>query len=151
MWASLRRIRSHVPRPELRSGWADRKKISPISSRGGTKRIAERMAPMMLPGWASSVLSITTKSPYAIRALTELARTGGAGPVPIGELARRREIPVQFLEQLFVAPRPGRKLGAGGRQIAGRPVGRRRGAQFRGGGRPRPRRAREGDDQRRRR
>ena len=25
----------------------------------------------------------------------------GEGPVPIGELARRREIPVQFLEQLF--------------------------------------------------
>ena len=47
------------------------------------------------------MLSITTKSPYAIRALTELARTGGAGPVPIGELARRRDIPVQFLEQLF--------------------------------------------------
>jgi DNA-binding IscR family transcriptional regulator len=59
------------------------------------------MSPVMLPGWASSVLSITTKSPYAIRALTELARTGGAGPVPIGELARRRDIPVQFLEQLF--------------------------------------------------
>src|SRR5215203_302562 len=51
------------------------------------------------------MLSITTKSPYAIRALTELARTGGAGPVPIGELARRREIPVQFLEQLFAVLR----------------------------------------------
>jgi len=54
------------------------------------------------------VLSITTKSPYAIRALTELARVGGAGggaPVPIGELARRRDIPVQFLEQLFAVLR----------------------------------------------
>jgi Rrf2 family cysteine metabolism transcriptional repressor len=47
------------------------------------------------------VLSITTKSPYAIQALTELGRAGDAGPVPIAELARRREIPVQFLEQLF--------------------------------------------------
>jgi DNA-binding IscR family transcriptional regulator len=47
------------------------------------------------------VLSITTKSPYAVRALTELARSGGAGPVPIGELARRRVVPFQFLEQLF--------------------------------------------------
>jgi Rrf2 family protein len=63
------------------------------------------MSPVMLPGWASSVLSITTKSPYAIRALTELARTGGAGPVPIGELARRRDVPVQFLEQLFAVLR----------------------------------------------
>jgi Rrf2 family transcriptional regulator, cysteine metabolism repressor len=51
------------------------------------------------------VLSITTKSPYAVRALAELARNGGAGPVPIGELARRRDIPVQFLEQLFAALR----------------------------------------------
>lgn len=28
-------------------------------------------------------------------------RHGAGGPVPIAELARRREIPVQFLEQLF--------------------------------------------------
>src|ERR671937_406884 len=35
------------------------------------------------------MLSITTKSPYAVRALAELARSG-AGPVPIGELAQRR-------------------------------------------------------------
>src|SRR3982750_2085474 len=51
------------------------------------------------------MLSIPTKSPYALRALTELARSGGAAPVPIGELARRRDIPVQFLEQLFAVLR----------------------------------------------
>ena len=51
------------------------------------------------------MLSITTKSPYALRALTELARMGAETPVPIGELARRREIPVQFLEQLFAVLR----------------------------------------------
>jgi Rrf2 family protein len=51
------------------------------------------------------VLSITTKSPYAVRALVELARAGASGPVPIGELARRRDIPVQFLEQLFAVLR----------------------------------------------
>ncbi len=51
------------------------------------------------------MLSITTKSPYAVKALTELARHGAAGPVPIGELARRRDIPVQFLEQLFATLR----------------------------------------------
>jgi Rrf2 family protein len=51
------------------------------------------------------VLSITTKSPYAVRALAELAKCGDAAPVPIGELARRRDIPVQFLEQLFATLR----------------------------------------------
>lgn len=51
------------------------------------------------------MISITTKSPYALRALAELARSGGAGPVPIGELARRRNVPVQFLEQLFATLR----------------------------------------------
>src|SRR5215211_4904269 len=51
------------------------------------------------------MLSITTKSPYALRALAELARIGAEAPVPIGELARRREIPVQFLEQLFAVLR----------------------------------------------
>jgi len=47
------------------------------------------------------MISITTKSPYALEALVELHLNGGPGPVPIAELARRREIPVQFLEQLF--------------------------------------------------
>ena len=51
------------------------------------------------------MLSITTKSPYALRALAELARSGDAAPVPIGELARRRDVPVQFLEQLFATLR----------------------------------------------
>jgi Rrf2 family protein len=51
------------------------------------------------------MISITTKSPYALQALAELGRTGGDGPVPIGELARRRDIPVQFLEQLFATLR----------------------------------------------
>ena len=53
------------------------------------------------------MLSITTKSPYAVKALAELGRTGGTEPVPIGELARRRDIPVQFLEQLFAVLRRG--------------------------------------------
>jgi|SRR5579884_2750380 len=51
------------------------------------------------------MLSITSKSPYAVRALVELQRREGEAPVPIGELARRGEIPVQFLEQLFATLR----------------------------------------------
>ena len=51
------------------------------------------------------MLVITTKSPYAVRALAELARRGQTTPVPIGEIARAREIPVQFLEGLFATLR----------------------------------------------
>ena len=55
-----------------------------------------------------SLITITSKSRYAVQALTELARLGalpGGQPVPIAELARRREIPLQFLEQLFATLR----------------------------------------------
>jgi Rrf2 family transcriptional regulator, cysteine metabolism repressor len=51
------------------------------------------------------MISVTSKSPYALSALVELHRLGDCGPVPISELARRREIPVQFLEQLFATLR----------------------------------------------
>ncbi|MGZ4201262.1 MAG: RrF2 family transcriptional regulator [Thermoleophilaceae bacterium] len=51
------------------------------------------------------MLAITSKSPYALSALVELARTGGSAPVPIGEIAKRRDIPVQFLESLFASLR----------------------------------------------
>src|ERR1700756_1658542 len=51
------------------------------------------------------MISITTKSPYALSALVELRHHGDRGPVPIAELARRRDIPVQFLEQLFATLR----------------------------------------------
>jgi len=51
------------------------------------------------------MISITSKSPYAVLALAELGRASGDAPVPIGELARRRDVPVQFLEQLFAVLR----------------------------------------------
>lgn len=46
------------------------------------------------------MISVTAKSRYAIVAMAELARSGDA-PVPIATVAERRQIPVQFLEQLF--------------------------------------------------
>jgi Rrf2 family protein len=46
------------------------------------------------------VISITSKSRYAVVAMAELARSGDR-PVPVKELAERRSIPDQFLEQLF--------------------------------------------------
>jgi Rrf2 family transcriptional regulator, cysteine metabolism repressor len=53
------------------------------------------------------MISITSKSTYAVLALAELARNPGTEPVPIGELARKRDVPVQFLEQLFAVLRRG--------------------------------------------
>ena len=50
------------------------------------------------------VISVTSKSRYAVVALAELARSGSA-PVPIGTIAERRGMPVQFLEQLFATLR----------------------------------------------
>jgi Rrf2 family transcriptional regulator, cysteine metabolism repressor len=68
---------------------------------------------MLTLDWSSagdgdSLITITSKSRYAVQALTELARLGalpGGQPVPIAELARRRDIPLQFLEQLFATLR----------------------------------------------
>jgi Rrf2 family transcriptional regulator, cysteine metabolism repressor len=50
------------------------------------------------------VISVTSKSRYAVVAMAELARSGDR-PVPIKELAERRGIPEQFLEQLFATLR----------------------------------------------
>ena len=52
------------------------------------------------------MLVITAKSAHAVRALAELTRRGTA-PVPIGEIAARRDISPQFLESLFVTLRRG--------------------------------------------
>lgn len=53
------------------------------------------------------MLAITSKSNYALRALTELVRREASGPVPLGEIAKQRAIPVQFLESLFAVLRRG--------------------------------------------
>jgi Rrf2 family cysteine metabolism transcriptional repressor len=46
------------------------------------------------------VISVTSKSRYAVVAMAELSHSGDR-PVPIKVLAERRDIPEQFLEQLF--------------------------------------------------
>ena len=48
------------------------------------------------------------KSRYAVRALTELAARESIEPgrsVPLGEIAEARDMPLQFLEQVFAALR----------------------------------------------
>ena len=46
------------------------------------------------------MISVTAKSRYAVVGMAELSRSSGT-PVPIAVVAERRDIPVQFLEQLF--------------------------------------------------
>jgi Rrf2 family protein len=72
------------------------------------------------------VISVTSKSRYAVVALAELARSGSS-PVPIAQVAERRGIPVQFLEQLFSTLRRAGILvshrGAKGGYTLARPAG----------------------------
>lgn len=51
------------------------------------------------------MISITSKSPYALDALVELALAPEGKPVPVAEIARRRGVPVQFLEQICATMR----------------------------------------------
>ena len=51
-----------------------------------------------------AMISVTSKSRYAVVAMAELARSGER-PVPIAQIAERRRMPVQFLEQLFTTLR----------------------------------------------
>jgi Rrf2 family transcriptional regulator, cysteine metabolism repressor len=51
-----------------------------------------------------AMISVTSKSRYAVVAMAELARSGER-PVPIAQIAERRAMPVQFLEQLFTTLR----------------------------------------------
>jgi Rrf2 family transcriptional regulator, cysteine metabolism repressor len=50
------------------------------------------------------VISVTSKSRYAVVAMAELALAGDT-PTPIAQVAERRGMPVQFLEQLFTTLR----------------------------------------------
>jgi Rrf2 family protein len=46
-------------------------------------------------------MNISAKSKYAVRALVELAQHNDGQPVPIADISSRKDIPLQFLEQLF--------------------------------------------------
>jgi Rrf2 family transcriptional regulator, cysteine metabolism repressor len=50
------------------------------------------------------MISVTSKSRYAVVAMAELANSPER-PVPIAQVAERRGMPVQFLEQLFTTLR----------------------------------------------
>ena len=71
-----------------------------VAGTGGLVAPARRSYPAEGCDSKCQVISITSKSRYAVVAMAELARAGER-PMPIKELAERRDIPEQFLEQLF--------------------------------------------------
>src|SRR3954465_9590954 len=46
-------------------------------------------------------MKLGTRARYAVMAMVDLARHGENGPVPLAEIARRQEISLAYLEQLF--------------------------------------------------
>src|SRR6188472_2722476 len=46
-------------------------------------------------------MKLGTRARYAVMAMVDLARQGEGGPVPLAEIARRQEISLPYLEQLF--------------------------------------------------
>jgi len=48
-----------------------------------------------------SSMKLSTRSRYGARLLVDLARNKGQGPIQIGEISKRQEISVKYLEQLI--------------------------------------------------
>ena len=47
-------------------------------------------------------MKLSTRGRYGVRAMLELAMSGGKGPVPLRDLASRQEISAKYLEQLLI-------------------------------------------------
>ncbi len=71
------------------------------------------------------MITLSTKGRYGVRAMVELARHYGQGPLPIRNIADRQRIPVPYLEQLLVKLRRGMLVesvrGRNGGYVLGRP------------------------------
>jgi len=46
-------------------------------------------------------MHISTKTGYAVRALSELAKEAGAKPLSIAEISSRQNLPTKYIEQIF--------------------------------------------------
>ena len=46
-------------------------------------------------------MKLSTRSRYGVRILVDLARNSNQGPVQMGEISKRQDISVKYLEQLI--------------------------------------------------
>jgi len=74
-----------------------------------------------------SAVKVSSKAHYGLRAMTELARAYGRGPVALSEVARVEHISLGYLEQLIAALRraglvEGTRGASGGYQLARPPA-----------------------------
>ena len=53
-------------------------------------------------------MRLSTKAQYAVRALIDLSLHSGGNPVSLREISQREDIPLNYLEQLFLRLRKGR-------------------------------------------
>jgi Rrf2 family iron-sulfur cluster assembly transcriptional regulator len=52
-------------------------------------------------------MRLSTKAQYAVRALVDLSLHSGGNPVALREISRREDIPLNYLEQLFLRLKKG--------------------------------------------
>jgi len=52
-------------------------------------------------------MRLSRRSEYGLRALVDLVRHDGAGPVALGTLAQRNQLPIKFLEQIMATLKHG--------------------------------------------
>ncbi len=76
-------------------------------------------------GWqAEAEMRLSTKAQYAVRALVDLSLHSGGRPVALREISRREDIPLNYLEQLFLRLKKGNIIrsvrGPGGGYILAR-------------------------------
>ena len=50
-------------------------------------------------------MRVSARAEYGVRAMVQLARACGSGPVPLSQIAEKERMPLDFLEQLMVALR----------------------------------------------
>jgi Rrf2 family protein len=73
-------------------------------------------------------MDLNTRGRYAVMAMADLARHGGAAPVPLPQIAERQQLSVAYLEQIFIRLRRARLVDSERGRSGGYRLGRSPGA-----------------------